>query len=115
MIHERLYMHRCICDIDSIRNQADGESQYAAGAEGRDRGDFVFEVVLQGAIWDVYGDGCARVPHLERGLQILVAAFKHLPRTRTHPMPRQCRYVEIAAGTRGKGFSICHRLLMLKP
>ena len=28
-------MHRCICDIDSIRNQADGESQYAAGAEGR--------------------------------------------------------------------------------
>ena len=32
-------MHRSIRDIDPIRNQADGESQYAAGAERRARGD----------------------------------------------------------------------------
>ena len=45
-------MYWIVCDIDSLRNKADGESQYAAGAERRARGDFVFEVVLQGAIWD---------------------------------------------------------------
>ena len=45
-------MHRIVCDYDSLRNQANGESQYAAGAEGRALGDFVFEVVLQGAIRD---------------------------------------------------------------
>ncbi len=59
-VYQRLYMHRVVCDIDSLWNQADGESQYAAGAEGRARGDFVFKVVLQGAIRHVYGDGCAR-------------------------------------------------------
>ena len=53
-------MHRVLCDYDSLRNQADGESQHAAGAEGRAGGDFVFEVVLQGAIRDVYGDGRAQ-------------------------------------------------------
>ena len=31
------------------------------GSRSREKGgDFVFEVVLQGAIRDVYGDGCAR-------------------------------------------------------
>ena len=57
--YERLYMYWIVCDIDSLWNQADGESQYVAGAERRARGDFVFEVVLQGAIRDVYGDGRA--------------------------------------------------------
>ena len=28
-------MHRAVCDLDFVRNQADGESQYAARAEGR--------------------------------------------------------------------------------
>ena len=41
-LYERFYMHWIVCDIDSIRNQADGESQHAAGAEGRAGGDFVF-------------------------------------------------------------------------
>ena len=50
--------------------------------------------------------------HLERGLQILVAAFKHLPRTRTHPMPRQCRYVAAARISRGKVEAAVDQLLL---
>ena len=47
-------MHRRIRDIDSLWNQAYGESQYDAGAEGRAGGDFVFEVVLQGRVWSAH-------------------------------------------------------------
>ena len=47
-LYERLHMHRAVCDIDSLRNQADGEPQCVAGPEGRAGGDFVFEVVLHG-------------------------------------------------------------------
>ena len=47
-------MHRVVCDYDSLRNQADGEPQRVAGAEGRSDGDFVFEVVLQGIVRAAY-------------------------------------------------------------
>ena len=53
-------MHRAVCDLDFVRDQADGEPQRMAGAERGAGGDFVFEVVLQGAIRHVYVDGCAR-------------------------------------------------------
>ena len=53
-------MHRAVCDLDSVRDQAGGEPQRVAGAARGAGGDFVFEVVLQGAIRHVYGDGRAR-------------------------------------------------------
>ena len=53
-------MYRTLCDLDSVRDQADGEPQYVAGAarssfakataDGGAGGDFVFQVVLQGRV-----------------------------------------------------------------
>ena len=43
-------MHRFVCDLDSVRNQADGEPQRVAGAARGAGGDFVFQVVLQGRV-----------------------------------------------------------------
>ena len=41
-------MHRAVCDLDSVWDQADGEPQRVAGAERGAGGDFVLQVVLQG-------------------------------------------------------------------
>ena len=30
--YQRLHMHRLVCDLDSVRDQADGEPQRVAGA-----------------------------------------------------------------------------------
>ena len=30
--YQRLHMHRAVCDLDSVRDQADGEPQRVAGA-----------------------------------------------------------------------------------
>ena len=52
-------MHRTVCDLDSVRNQADGEPQRVAGAVAArgTGGDFVLQVVLQGGIWAVHRVG----------------------------------------------------------
>jgi hypothetical protein len=54
--HERLHLHRFVCDLDSVWDQADGEPQRMAGAVRSSfakatadewaGGDFVFEVIL---------------------------------------------------------------------
>ena len=31
-VSQRLHMHRTVCDLDSVRDQADGEPQRVAGA-----------------------------------------------------------------------------------
>lgn len=40
-------MHRSVCGLDSVRNQADGEPQRVAFAKRGARGDFVFQVVYK--------------------------------------------------------------------
>ena len=39
---QRLHMHRVVCDLDSVRDQADGEPKRVAGAARGAGGDFVF-------------------------------------------------------------------------
>ena len=36
--HERLHLHRFVCDLDPVRDQADGEPQRVTGA-AREAGD----------------------------------------------------------------------------
>ena len=60
-------MHRAVCDLDSVWDQADGEPQRVAGAERSSfakatedewaGGDFVFQVVLQGRVRTVHRVG----------------------------------------------------------
>ena len=50
-------MHRIVCDLDSARDQADGEPQRVAGAARGAGGDFVFQVVLQGRVRTVHRVG----------------------------------------------------------
>ena len=41
---KRFHMYRTLCDLDSVRDQADGEPQRVAGAARGAGGDFVFQV-----------------------------------------------------------------------
>ena len=54
---QRLHLYRFVCDLDSVRDQADGEPQRVAIAKRRAGGDFVFQVVLQGRVWTVHRVG----------------------------------------------------------
>ena len=54
---ERFHMHRAVCDLDSVRDQADGEPQRVAGAARGAGGDFVFQVVLQRRVRAVHRVG----------------------------------------------------------
>ena len=50
-------MHRAVCGLDSVWNQADGEPQRVAGAARGACGDFVFQVVLQGRVRTIHRVG----------------------------------------------------------
>ena len=54
---KRLHLHRFVCDLDPVRDQADGEPQRVAGAARGAGGDFVFQVVLQGRVRTVHRVG----------------------------------------------------------
>ena len=54
---ERLHLHRTVCNLDSLRDQADGEPQRVAGTVRGAGGDFVFQVVLQGRVRTVHRVG----------------------------------------------------------
>ena len=40
--NERLHLHRLVCDLDSVRDQADGEPQYEASV-----GEGVYDGVME--------------------------------------------------------------------
>ena len=50
-------MHRFVCDLDSVWDQADGEPQRVAGAARGAGGDLVLQVVLQGRVRTVHRVG----------------------------------------------------------
>ena len=64
---KRFHMYRTLCDLDSVRDQADGEPQRVAGAARSSfakatedewaGGDFVLEVILQGRVRAVHRMG----------------------------------------------------------
>ena len=56
-VYQRLHMHRAVCDLDSVRDQAHGEPQRVAGTVRGAGGDFVFQVVLQGRVRTVHRMG----------------------------------------------------------
>ena len=56
-VYQRLHMHRFVCDLDSVWDQADGEPQRVAGAARGACGDFVFQIVLQGRVRTVHRVG----------------------------------------------------------